>query len=343
MNKENLLYFSIYSFFICFLICYFRNKIANYFKIIDNSNNNKIHAINTPLVGGLLFFSTIIPFLFIDFFFSKNLINSFLFDIRVISNKQFFTFILALVIIFFLGLYDDIYNLSANYKMLLFVIVIYFFLLSNSNFQVRELIFFGFDNKIYFGEFSIFFTLFCFLLSLNAFNMFDGINLQSFTLYSSFLFIFYLKGFDINFIIIFLISLIFFFCYNYSGKIFLGNGGAYFLSFLFSLFIIINFNFKKNFYIEEIFLYMLLPGIDMFRLFFMRIINGKHPFIGDLNHFHHIILKKFGFKKTLIILITLLFYPIILLNFFFIHLYILIISVLILYFLLIFNFKKLND
>ena len=84
MNKDNLLFFAIYSCFACFLICYYRNKIANYFKVIDFSNYNKIHSSNTPLLGGWLFFLTIIPFLFLDFFFSKNLINSFLFDIKVI-------------------------------------------------------------------------------------------------------------------------------------------------------------------------------------------------------------------------------------------------------------------
>jgi hypothetical protein len=45
---------------------------------------------------------------------------------------------------------------------------------------------------------------------------------------------------------------------------------------------------------------MILPGMDMIRLFFVRIINKKNPFIGDKNHWHHIISSKFGNTLTLV-------------------------------------------
>ena len=48
---------------------------------------------------------------------------------------------------------------------------------------------------------------------------------------------------------------------------------------------------------EEIFLLMMIPGIDMFRLFVERIARKKNPFKGDRNHLHHILLNSFSEKS----------------------------------------------
>ena len=45
---------------------------------------------------------------------------------------------------------------------------------------------------------------------------------------------------------------------------------------------------------EEIFLVMLIPGLDMFRLFIKRLFEKRHPFSPDLNHIHHILLRDLG-------------------------------------------------
>ena len=42
---------------------------------------------------------------------------------------------------------------------------------------------------------------------------------------------------------------------------------------------------------EEIFIILSLPGLDMFRLFLVRIFYGKNPFSPDRNHIHHLIEK----------------------------------------------------
>ena len=176
---------------------------------------------------------------------------------------------------------------------------------------------------------------------MNAANMFDGLNLQSAILYSSFLLIFFLKGINQNFLLIFLLSIIFFSYMNFRGKIFLGNNGSYFLSFLISIVIIMDHNRGKNYFVEEIFLYMLLPGIDMIRLTIVRYINNKSPFEGDNNHIHHILIKKFGYKKTIIIIFSIIFAPIMLFNLININPLILIILSLIIYsMILIFRSEK---
>ena len=49
---------------------------------------------------------------------------------------------------------------------------------------------------------------------------------------------------------------------------------------------------------------MALPGIDMFRLFIIRIYNGKNPFSPDMNHIHHLIQKHYSNNKTFIIIFS---------------------------------------
>jgi UDP-GlcNAc:undecaprenyl-phosphate/decaprenyl-phosphate GlcNAc-1-phosphate transferase len=70
-------------------------------------------------------------------------------------------------------------------------------------------------------------------------------------------------------------------------------------------------NNMKNLSISEIILLMLLPGIDMLRLFVKRILNKKSPFKGDRNHIHHLLLYKLGLTKTNLILILLMTFPLI--------------------------------
>ena len=83
-----------------------------------------------------------------------------------------------------------------------------------------------------------------------------------------------------------------------------------------TLIIISDYNWNKNYYVEEIFLYMMLPGIDMIRLTLVRTINNKSPFEGDNRHIHHILISRFKYLKTIIIISLLIFIPIILFNFF---------------------------
>ena len=60
-------------------------------------------------------------------------------------------------------------------------------------------------------------------------------------------------------------------------------------------------------YSESIYIFMCIPGLDMFRLFIERILKNKNPFKGDNNHLHHILLRNVGFVKTTIIIQFLIF------------------------------------
>ena len=70
------------------------------------------------------------------------------------------------------------------------------------------------------GLLSIPFTLFCFLLFINAFNMFDGINMQSGS-YAFFIFFFIINNSSQIFSIIIIIGLFFFYLKIVRVKFFL--------------------------------------------------------------------------------------------------------------------------
>ena len=63
----------------------------------------------------------------------------------------------------------------------------------------------------------------------------------------------------------------------------------------------------KSFKVDEIFLLMFLPGIDMLRLFTQRILSGKNPFLGDREHLHHYFLLIYSYKYAIFSIILSIF------------------------------------
>ena len=60
----------------------------------------------------------------------------------------------------------------------------------------------------------------------------------------------------------------------------------------------------------------MLPGLDMLRVFLIRIFNKKNPFSPDRNHVHHLLIAQgFNAHKALIVILVLILFPI-LLNYF---------------------------
>ena len=255
----------------------------------------KKHSKPVSLIGGLVILINLYLIIF-----SLNLFN---YKNLFFENNFVFGLILLSTLFYLIGLVDDLKNLSPNKKLVfLFVsiiIVIYFF--PSINLEHIKISFF--KNIVYFKYSKIFLVL-SFALLANALNMFDGINLQL-ILFSSFLFIlFILKGFLPIFFILLLICFIFLAILNYKNKVFLGDGGAYLISVIVGCTFIYQYNnFGNFFYGDEVFVILIIPAIDMLRLFFMRVMKKKSPFKGDLNHLHHIV-NNFTKNNNLTILIT---------------------------------------
>ncbi len=288
MNEINIFFFLICI--INLLFVYNVSIISKLINIYDHPNSRKIHKKKVPLLGGFLFILSILFYAFFNQFqinYKDDFINVLL--------------ILFLVIFFVIGFIDDKFELSSMKKILLFLFFLFFLVYSNENLQIQNLKFQTLDKSLELKEFNVLFSIFCIFLFLNAFNMYDGINGQS-GIYTIIIFTYFLLK-DINFYLSALIILtsLFFVFSNLKNKFFLGNSGSLLLALLISVIIINGYNDAKISNCEEIFVLLMLPGIDMARLFIQRILYKKNPFKADSNHFHHILLKKYSSTNVIII------------------------------------------
>jgi len=288
----NLNLFFIFLIFFNFLFLFFYRKISHIYNVFDlPDRKRKIHTKKIPLLGGLIIFLNII-----FFYLSINL-----------KENYSIIFIIGCFSFFIFGLIDDKKNLNANLKLLLqssFLLSYFFY---NQDVVISNFYFSSLKKDLYLNSFSIIFSIFCFLLFINSINMFDGINLQV-GFYSLFIFLLLFFKVDNQFIIPIIIALIFFLVLNFNNNSFLGNSGSYLLGFIISYFFSISSNI---FSAEQIFLIMLIPGLDMLRVAVFRIINKKHPFSSDKNHIHYLMLSKFKFYQTFIIIQLLIILPVV--------------------------------
>lgn len=278
------------------ILFFLHNKLHKINYPVDHPNKRKIHSEKVLLSGGLFFLINLIIILIIKLFSNFQFIT-----FSVYGGESFF--LISTIFFFLLGLTDDKTNLNPNLKLLIIIIILSIFLSYNKNFIIDVLKFSFIDQTIYLGKYSFIFTILCLSLFINAFNMYDGINLQT-SAYSLLFFIFFiLKSYNFHFSAFFIFSLILFMIKNFKTKSFLGDNGCYILSFIIGVFIIDLYKIEKI-YSDQIFLLMMVPGIDMLRLFVLRIINKRNPFVGDKNHLHHILLNLTNQNKVFIILFS---------------------------------------
>ena len=81
----------------------------------------------------------------------------------------------------------------------------------------------------------------------------------------------------------------------------------------------------------------------MVRLVIIRLVNKKNPFERDLNHFHHLLLKKMNLLWTIIFYLTLSFGPLIFSKLTDLSIIFLIPFSVIFYFYIVNKFSKSND
>lgn len=260
-------------------------RISKIINLYDKPNKKrKIHSIPTPSIGGIILVINLSLIGLINIFFT-------------VIDFNYTPLFFCAVVIFFIALLDDIFDILPYKKFFLTSLVIFFFLLFNNEKLISRIIFDFYYISIENYFISFFITWLCVMLLLNAINLYDGINGQLAT-YAIFVFtVFLYKNifYDLSFFILFF--LLFFLYYNLRGKIFLGDNGSFLIGFVIA-FIVISNNSTANYLTgEKIFLLMFLPGIDMFRLFVERLINKKNPFIADSSHVHHLFIKKFSEKK----------------------------------------------
>ncbi len=220
--------------------------------------------------------------------------------------EEFQFYIPAFLIIFFLGLKDDIVHISWSTR-LTGQILAGFLVIVMADVRIGS--FHGLFGIHEIPEaFSIGFSMFVFVCIVNAYNLIDGIDglASGLGLIASFIFGIWLyrMGHRDYAVLAFALlgGLIPFYVFNVFGttnKLFMGDTGSTLMGTVFAILAMrilcsdlptdspLNFNALPGLVIAV----MIIPLTDTLRIFVFRIIKGKSPFAADKNHFHHYLLR----------------------------------------------------
>ncbi len=251
------------------------------------------HETLTPTLGGVAIFAA-------------TLISYFIWD-NPYEGHEIHLAVADLIILFFLGIKDDILILSPK-KKLLIQIAASMLLITLGDLRINSLYgLLGINNIPYF--ISILFTTFIFISLINAINLLDGIDGLAGTVgvmaSLCFGYLFYSLSLFAHATLAFSLagSLIGFLRYNWSikNKIFMGDTGSLIVGFLLSFFavkyIVLNSAYLYNPQLGNdapilAMLILILPLFDTLRMFIIRLLAKKSPFEGDRNHLHHIVIDQ---------------------------------------------------
>jgi UDP-N-acetylmuramyl pentapeptide phosphotransferase/UDP-N-acetylglucosamine-1-phosphate transferase len=232
-----------------------------------------------------------------------------------INSREFPRYFVAFVMIFFLGLKDDLVPIPAGKKLLGQILVASVITFDN-NFLVSSLQgLFGIYNIPILASYLV--TVLAVVLIINAYNLIDGADglAGSLGLFATFIFglYFIFNGF-ISYGILalsFTTCLFVFLLYNFEpAKIFMGDSGSMLTGLVIS---ILGIKFVElaptatrlpvASSLVVVFGLLLFPIMDMFRVFVLRLKTGKSPFKADRIHAHHLLVDRGRTHKNLVLLI----------------------------------------
>ncbi|MDO1449809.1 MraY family glycosyltransferase [Rhodocytophaga aerolata] len=273
-------------------------RVARIRNLFDEPDSRKIHKKTIPALGGVAIFSGLF------------------FSIIFWSQPELFIHlrwvILSLVIMFLLGLKDDIVSIDP-YKKLFGQIVASLLLVVWGEIQINNLHgLFGLYELL--PAVSVGLTIFVIIVIVNAFNLIDGIDglAGGIGVIASLIFgiFFLLADHPILSLIAFSLTgaLLAFLRYNFSpAQIFMGDGGSLVVGLVLSILTVRLLNIEVIPLFGQVILptpaialsILIIPLADTLRVFIIRIWQGKSPFHADRNHLHHQLLNLgFNHRKA---------------------------------------------
>lgn len=235
-------------------------------------HQNFIKSKQTPLIGGIIIFTFI------------------LFNFQNLTITYLFPFLILLI-----GILSDIRKLKSAYFRLFiqFTLVVSFIYLYEMNIYSTRIHIL--DNFLDNNYLSILFTAFCVLIVINGTNFIDGSNLLAIGYFVILEFVFIvLNGRELNLDSIFfqdnlIYVLLVLLTLNIFNKLYLGDGGAYLLGFIYSFKCISLYVFNPN--ISPFFITLILwyPAFEILFSILRKVNFNRSPIKPDSNHLHQLI------------------------------------------------------
>lgn len=286
---EQVLIGCIFSFIVTFYAIPVIISVAEMKKLYDVPDERKVHFTPIPSLGGLGMFVGFILSVLLTVVFNN-------------SNPEFQYYIASLLIIFFLGIKDDIMVLSP-WKKFVGQLIVATILIFKGNLLLTDMQGFLGMEKLEASS-SYLLTYFTVLVIINAFNLIDGVDglAGSVGFVSSMVFgiVFFLNHNLPYSILSFAMagSILAFLIYNYQpAKIFMGDTGSMLLGTVSAILVVKFIELGPAFTTLAVpstaalgFGILLMPLMDTLRVFAIRIFNRRSPFSPDRNHLHHLLL-----------------------------------------------------
>jgi len=268
--------------------------MVNRFKLFDRPNARKEHSVPTPTFGGISIFA--------------GMMVSLLFWFKFNNHPSTITFFLSMVLLFGVGVMDDLKDLAARYKLVIEAGAAS--LLAVSGIRITSFGgLFGITELHIMAQYII--TVITIVGITNAFNLIDGIDglaggLGFMSLVTLGIFLTISK--DLNYAMIafaFAGALLGFLYFNFNpARIFMGDTGSLVLGFVIAVLCVqlmkVNALYTAsvvpNIYVFTLGIVM-LPVFDTLRVFGARIWKGHSPFSADKTHIHHLVTNK-GFTHA---------------------------------------------
>ncbi|MFA7687957.1 MAG: MraY family glycosyltransferase [Moheibacter sp.] len=256
--------------------------------LMDVPGSRSSHSKKIPTLGG------------VAIYFAITIVTT-IFSADMLHQEIFFS--AALVLLFFIGLMDDMLVVAPK-KKLYAQIVSALMIAIGSDVRIQSLFGLGGVYELSYWV-SILLTTFVFVIIINAYNLIDGIDGLAggvgMLISLCFVFIFFrMYDYSTGFLAIAMLgSLLAFLKFNLSDqyKIFMGDTGSMVVGYLISFMAIKFMNLSsaewimiQNAPIIAVAI-LIVPIIDTLSVIIIRLSKGKSPFTPDKNHIHHRILR----------------------------------------------------
>ena len=259
------------------------------FKLFDRPNARKEHSVPTPTFGGISIFA--------------GMMGSLLFWFQFSNHPSIITLFLSMVLLFGVGVMDDLKDLAARYKLVIEAGLAS--LLAVAGIRITSFGgLFGITELHIIAQYVI--TVITIVGITNAFNLIDGIDglaggLGFMSLVTLGIFLTISK--DLNYAMIAFAlagALLGFLYFNFNpARIFMGDTGSLILGFVIAVLCVqlmkVNALYTApvvpNIYVFTLGIVM-IPVFDTLRVFGTRIWKGHSPFSADKTHIHHLVTNK---------------------------------------------------
>jgi UDP-N-acetylmuramyl pentapeptide phosphotransferase/UDP-N-acetylglucosamine-1-phosphate transferase len=289
-------------------------KVAVLKRLIDApTEERKIHKRSVPTIGGIIIFAGTL----FSYSLWYNIDDMIYYDKIFQSVKEFKLIVATSLILFFVGVKDDIIG-TAPVKKLFAHILVALILVLMGDIRITSLHgIFGVYDIPFWG--SVFLSIFTYVVVVNSFNLIDGVDglaagigfLSCCAFGTWFIFAnefpyaalsFSLAGALFGFLI-----------FNFApAKIFMGDSGSLVIGMFVCVLAIKMIEYPihelDSFWVhisKPVFAVaaLIYPLLDTLRVFIIRAIQGQSPFQADRSHLHHKLIDcKFGHVKTVIII-----------------------------------------